>query len=111
MRGDMLTKASLPKACSGRAAASAHLAPRQAPCRPDQQQQHAVWRQQLLSAAAGVGAAALLACSMPGAADAARSLPPKSDDPQRCELSALDKFADTRAAFSLVRSRLIGRHA
>ncbi|KAI7842561.1 hypothetical protein COHA_003798 [Chlorella ohadii] len=50
--------------------------------------------------AAGLGAACLLLAGSGSPAEAAR-LPPVEDTPGRCDISALDKFADTRATFSL----------
>lgn len=51
---------------------------------------------------AQVGAACLLCLSPAMDASAARGrLPPPTDEADRCTISALDKFADTRAKFSL----------
>lgn len=51
--------------------------------------------------AAGAASLLLLGSGAPPAAAAGGRQPPIKEDAGRCELAALDKFADTRATFSL----------
>lgn len=78
------------------AAATSAAAPRDAVNQPRQ------WAHTAGGWAAGLGAACLLLAGGGSPALAAARLPPIDEAaPGRCDVSALDKFADTRATFSL----------
>lgn len=92
---------------SAAAATSAAAAPRTPAAASAAAPQDAVnqprhWAHTAGSWAAGLGAACLLLAGSGSPALAAARLPPIDDTaPGRCDVSALDKFADTRATFSL----------